>query len=403
MKQFDDTEAALSRAVSYDFGIRSSMLYQMISAQLCEARAQLTKAIDIIKDIMKSAEYERSSPNEKVNLALLYADCYQKMDQMPEALRIVADAQAQWAGTPDADRISIFKASLLAAGGRIREGLDILEAYQQSNPNYTKAQKMAAKIYLTKLNDKTAYVRCFKQMVSQSRNKTNYLLLNEAYMKVNMFKESVECFVSALDSDPSDQNVTLHLARALMVVHNYDEAFGVHRRAIELGHNDAKSQLEYCHSLIKLRRLDDARDTAMAVLEGIDAYSQDWDSQSVSADFYELLSEIDSKTGDVERSTQELEEALAIYGKLTAPVRVDIPADNAIELKRKAAAVYQRQSEMYLAQDDCKNAVESLNNALEWNPGDPKVLLALAKMHHEDGNNDKCREVCQQLLKADDK
>ena len=95
---------------------------------------------------MKSSEYERSSPNEKVNLALLYADCYQKMDQMPEALRIVADAQAQWAGTPDADRISIFKASLLAAGGRIREGLDILEAYQQSNPNYTKAQKMAAKI-----------------------------------------------------------------------------------------------------------------------------------------------------------------------------------------------------------------------------------------------------------------
>ena len=141
----------------------------------------------------------------------------------------------------------------------------------------------------------------------------------------------------------------------------------------------------------------------MAVLEGIDAYSQDWDSQSVSADFYELLSEIDSKTGDVERSTQELEEALAIYGKLTAPVRVDIPADNAIELKRKAAAVYQRQSEMYLAQDDRKNAVESLNNALELNPGDPKVLLALAKMHLEDGNNDKCREVCQQLLKADDK
>lgn len=403
MKQFDDAEAALSRAVSYDFGIRSSMRYQMINAQLCEARAQYTKAIEILRDIMKGAEYEQSSPNEKVNLSLFYAECYQKMDQMSDALKIVADAQAQWAGTPDADRISIFKASLLASGGRIREGLDILEAYEPKNPNYTKAQKMAAKIYLTKLNDKAAYVRCFKQMVSQSRNKTNYLLLGEAYMKVNMFKESVECFNAALESDPSDQNVALHLARALMVVHDYEQALDVYLRAIELGHNDSKSQLEYCKALIKLRRLDDARDAALAALEGIDAYAQDWDSQSASADFYEILSEIYAKSGDTERSGQELDEALSIYSKLTAPGRVDIPADNAIELKRRAAALYQKESEMFLAKDDRKSAVESLNNALELNPGDPKVLLALAKLHLEDGNNDKCREVCQQLLKADDK
>jgi tetratricopeptide repeat protein 21B len=66
MRQFDDAEAALSRAVSYDFGIRNTLRYQMINAQLSEARAQFDKAIGIVAEIKKSAEYATSTRTRKL-------------------------------------------------------------------------------------------------------------------------------------------------------------------------------------------------------------------------------------------------------------------------------------------------------------------------------------------------
>ena len=403
MKQFDDAEAALNRAVSYDFGIRSSLRYQMIHAQLCEARAQFSKAVEIIQDIMKGNEYEASGSNEKVNIALFLAQCYQRMDKMQDALKIVADAQAKYSGTGDEDRIRMFRATLLASNGMVREGLDVLESYDPTSPHYSKAKKLAAKLYLSKLNDKTAYIKCFKDMAENAPSKGNFLLLGEAYMKINQFSQSVACFKKALQADPHDQNVALHLARALIVVHQYDTALQVYRGAIKLGNGDLHSQLEYCRALVKIRRFEDAKTATLEALDAIDTDVQDWESQSLSAEFYELLSDIDTKTGDTEQSGQSLSDALSLYEKLTAPGRVDIPADAAIELKRKAAALYQKLSDSSLRNDDRKGAVEYLNSALQLNPGDPKILLALAKMHLEDGDNDKCREACQHLLKVDDK
>jgi tetratricopeptide repeat protein 21B len=240
-------------------------------------------------------------------------------------------------------------------------------------------------------------------MVRVAANKTNYILLGDAYHRVHRFEESVECFSSALETDQSDKNCALRLARALMIVHDYDAALGAYTQAIQVSNNDPQAQVEYCRALVKLLRLDEARDTALESMQNIDAETSDWESQSACAELYELLSDIDLKSGDPEQSSAALSDAILLYDRLTATTRVDIPADSLLLLKQKAATLYHRSAEVALERDDRDSALESLERALELDPGRPKLLLAIARIHLAAGHADRCRDVCQQLLRLDEK
>jgi tetratricopeptide repeat protein 21B len=258
MKQFDDAEAALARAVSYEFGIRSTLCYRVISAELSEARGQYDKAIETLIGVRKITDYVKSTHNEKVNLTLLMARCYHKQHKFEKTLQVLTDGITEWASTGENDRILLFQASVLADSGRIRDGIEILEHFPPTNPHYAKAQRKAAKIYLRKLNDKIAYIRCFRQLVKALPNKANYVLLGDAYQHVNRFQESIECFFSAFQSNPNDKDISIRLARSLFTVHNYTAALSAYTQAISASNNDLHAQLEYCRALVTLCRLDDA-------------------------------------------------------------------------------------------------------------------------------------------------
>jgi tetratricopeptide repeat protein 21B len=403
MKQFDDAEAALSRAVSYEFAIRKTMRYQLINAQLSEARAQYDKAIEIATAIQSTPEYANATPTEKVNLTLFLAECFEKSDKGEQALKTVADAKAQWADTPEADRIEMFRATLIANKGNIRDGIDILEGFTETSPHFARARKAAAKIYLTKLNDKANYIKCFHKVLEAEPNKANYMALGNAYMKVNRFDEAVESFQGALKCDPMDQAVALNLARSLMVIHQYERALVAFLHAIEVGNHDLRSQLEFCRALVKLRKYDEARQGAAAALITIPTDVTDWEVQAASADFHELLSSIEGKCGDPQLCVATLNQAILLYDKLTAAGRSDIPADSLVEIKAKAASLYQRRADLASQADDREGAITALTSALNLNPGAPTILLALARLFLEKGNPDKCRECCQQCLRVDEK
>lgn len=418
-KQFDEAEASLNRAVSFDFGIRNSLRFNMINAQLNEARGQFENAIKTLKDVMKGQEYQSSSDNEKVNVYLFLSRCQKKNNEIDMAMSTISEALTKWSGTPDEDRIKLYQAKILSDTNRVREGLDILEAIDSNSTVFTQARKKAAKIYMNKLNDKAAYIRCFKELGKVNPNKTTYVLLGDAFMNVKMFNDAVDCFNKAISCDPTDQQVALHLARALMTVHDFEAALAAYNHAIKVGlassnsNNDINSmnsgpdmpsiqaQLELCRTLIKLRRLDEARDSCLEAMQLIDVDRMDWESQSANAEFSELLSEIDSKSGDIEQSNEEIQEALSIYDRLLTEGRTDIPSDYVNELKAKAASLYQRYSNICLERDDKKNAIEALEKALQLDQTSNKILLSLARLRLQRNEREKCQEICQQLLRID--
>ena len=401
MKQFDEAEQSLNHAVSFDFSIRHSLGYNIIAAQLAEARGQYENAINTFKEIQKGAEYQRCSESEKVKICIFIARCYKKLDKVNEALNTISEALEKWHETEHEDRIKLFQAKLFAGTGKIREGLDIMESFEPKSSMYTKAKKNAAKIYLEKLNDRGSYIRCFKDLVQTVPSKVNLVLLGDALFTVKRFDEAVQYFYQALQSDRGDSTVALHLARAFLTVHDFDNALNAYNHAIEASNHDPKIQVELCKTLIKLKRLEDAKDAAIDAMQSIDSDTNDWESLAASAEFSELLSSIHFKTGDIEQSNEYLQDAIGVYDRITSSTRADIPSDTLTELKRNSAKLYERSSELALERDDTKSAVEALEKANSLDPTSTKILLSLAKIRLSNNEVSKCQDICSQLLRID--
>ena len=123
--------------------------------------------------------------NKEINIiyanALIPALIYEGMKQENKALscflfKIVDDALTKFSGTSEEGQIKLFKASLLAKSDHVPDGLAILETFDSKSPLFSKARKVAAKIYLNVLKDKASYIKCFRQLVEVAPNKTLYLV-----------------------------------------------------------------------------------------------------------------------------------------------------------------------------------------------------------------------------------
>ena len=404
MKQFDEADAALNRAVGFDFGIRSTLRYNMILAELNDARGQYDKAVETALALTKTKEFISAKDPEKLTVILFIAKVYKRAGNFKESLKTVDDALTKFSGSKEEGQIKLFKATLLAKSDHVQEGLAILDSFDEKNQLFSKARKTAAKIYLNILKDKAAYIKCFNQLVEVAPNKTNYLLLGDALMNVKRFNEAVEYFNSALEEDPHDGQVALHLARGYMIVHAFKDALDAYQNAISLT-NDNQIVLELCKTEIKLRHYDDARDIALDVIKDFDNEGSDWESQYIYAQFTELLSiiELKSSDGSEELAAQYIGNSLLCLDKLTASGRTDIPSDKLTEIKKKAAELNLKNAESLLSSDRKGEAITALKKSSKLNEESSKASVILANLYIEDGKTDEATEICQQILRNDPK
>ena len=406
MKQFGEAEKVMNQAISYDFSIRESMMFKTVQAQLCEARGQYSEAIKILNEMIKSSEYQKSPDREKVKILLFLSRSLFKLHENEQSLKVINDALNQYKNTNSEGTIKLFQGKMLAKMNQIRSGLDILESFKPNQPEFAKAKKNAAKIYLTQLNDKVSYIRCFENLVEGSETKENYLLLGDALIKIKRFDDAVHCFQRSLELDESDINIRLKLARSLMIVHEYESAIAVYLEAASMESDDYSASLELCKAYTKLHMIGEAVQLAQDTLQKITDYAEeksDWKSQKASAEINVLLYNIQDKSEnpDEELKSQYLSEAINIYETLTEPNRNDVPADSITEIRRSAADLY-----MKSASEICENpkqVEEALRHAIDLEPGSTKALLVLAHLKNSNGNREECKELCQQILKTNEK
>ena len=400
MKQFDEAELALNRAVSFDFSIRSGLRYNMILAQLNDARGQYDKAVETINNLMKTSEYTTATSGERLKVNIFLSHVYKKMGKLTEAMSNIDNSMVKFTQPEETGQLQLCKATLLASSDRIPDALHILDSFEVQNPLYSKARKKAAKIYLDKLKDKTQYIKCFKQLCDASPTKTNFSLLGDAMMKVKRFDDAVECFKRSAELDLGDAQSALHLARALMIVHRYEDSMKEYDRAVTVSGNDQKIQLEECKALVKLRNYDAAEELANEAMQDIDIESGDWESQYVYAQLSELVSIIESKRESPEDAADLIADALSVYDRLTAPNRVDIPSDAKKEIHQKAAELYQKSAEAVIESGKpLDDAEQYLKKAADLDETSSKAMVALARLYSESGRTDDAKEACAKILR----
>ena len=398
MKQFDEAEAALNRAVAYDFSVRSSLRYSMILAQLSDARGQFDKAENAVNSLMKTSEYTTATPQERLNVIIFLSHVYKKMNKFTDALNTIDSALSKFDSPEQKGQLLLCKASVFAGSDHIPDALKILDEFDPKSSLYSKARKKAAKIYLVNLKDKTRYIKCFKQLCESSPTKTNYTLLGDAMMKVKRFDDAVECFRKASELDEGDSGAALHLARALMIVHRFDDAIEEYNRAEVISGNDQSIQLEEVRVLIKLRYYDQAEELASVTMQDIDVETGDWESQYVFAQLSELLSIIETKKGSDDAS-DFISDALSVYDRLTTN-RADIPSDASVEIHKKAAELYQKSAEAIIDSGKPLDDAEAyLKKAAELDETSTKAMITLARLYADSGRKDDAKETCAKILR----
>lgn len=402
LKQFDEVENSINRAVSHDFGIRSTLRYNMIHAQLEEARGHYDEAIKAARGLTKTVEYIQAPSSERINTLLFIAKTQKHAGKMNDAIETINEALTQFSGKSEEGTIKLFQASLFAKMGNINEALMILDTFEIDSQLFTMAKKKAAKIHLNLQKDKNAYIKCFRQLCEASPTKQNKLLLGDALMKVKKFDEAVDYLSDAFEDDTSDTEIAIHLARSLMIVHQYEMACDVYHRAIDISDNDPAIVYEYALSLFKLRRFEDSMNLAKLSLGTIPLEGGEWENQYYYARLSDLLGVIDQKFSDGKDSVEYFNQSLQLYDKLTA-TRNDIPHDKIKMIRKTAVEEFVKAADMHIAEDEIDKAIRRLERASEIEDGSSTALIHLARLYSDTGKIDEAKECCQKILRQDTK
>jgi tetratricopeptide repeat protein 21B len=131
------------------------------------------------------------------------------------------NAITAFAGTDQEGKIIITNANILIASGEVEAALNNLSSISDSQKYYIETKKAMADIYLTVLNDRQSYARCYKEIVDAEPNLSSFLLLGDAYIKIEEPELSVDVYKTALEVFPRELSLHGKIGKALIKTHNY--------------------------------------------------------------------------------------------------------------------------------------------------------------------------------------
>ncbi|KAG6540816.1 hypothetical protein Mapa_017793 [Marchantia paleacea] len=102
---------------------------------------------------------------------------------------------------------------------------------------FRKAKVTMADIYMNHWHDKVMYANCYRELgeffPSAKLESKSFLMLGEAYMKIDDLYKAVEAYESAMRESPRDASVAAQVGKALFTSHNYEKAIEHYNAAMQ--------------------------------------------------------------------------------------------------------------------------------------------------------------------------
>ncbi|XP_046679788.1 LOW QUALITY PROTEIN: tetratricopeptide repeat protein 21B-like [Homalodisca vitripennis] len=254
---------------------------------------------------------------------------------------------------------------LAAVSGDYTAALTLLATVQPGEPYFLQARKKMAEIHLHKLKDERAFAECYKQLVTSKPSTENLLLLGDAYMAIQEPELAVETYERAMKSSSSDPKLSARLGRVLVKCHQYGKAIKCLRDA------GAEGSLELAQLLVRLGQLEAAENALTEVPLSDKAF---------------ILAKVREKSGDIQGAMMVLREAREGLG----PAEVGLNARMCAQLAEYASTLREHDS-----------AIGFYKRALQYQPGDAHMEIALAKLYMQVNDWSSCQNVCSTLLSRD--
>ena len=190
---------SLEQAVASDFTVRESPLYHLIKSRVLDGTGNIKGCIEILETALKlpgvtgqimegknngGEQAQPLSLHDRASIYIALADAHTKLNETKKAHAIIKQAQKIFEGTPEEVRVIIANSELSLKRGKVKRAIAQLSRVRPDSAAYTKAQTVLAKIYLTQMNDKRQYIKCYRTMLEQSPAPRTQVLLGDAYMYI---------------------------------------------------------------------------------------------------------------------------------------------------------------------------------------------------------------------------
>jgi len=207
-----------------------------------------------------------------LNYASLFAHCviflelaqvHAHLGNMPEASKAMQDAKNEFEHTSESVRITIADAELAITRRDFTAALTMLRNVPTDSVYYARAKMKMADIYLKHKRNKKLYAACYQELAYQQNTTHTFILLGEAYMRIQEPDKAIKAYQGALKVNPNDAQLMSRIGKALVTTHDYDRAVKYYEGAAQEAEETGSSNRVYlfqelANLYLKLRHYEEA-------------------------------------------------------------------------------------------------------------------------------------------------
>jgi tetratricopeptide repeat protein 21B len=392
----------LEQALSNDFQVRSSPIYHLVKAQILGNQGALEEALMQLQEAgqLDGGGGAHMALSDRISIMLETMAVLSKLGRLQEAQAALTQAQGAARGSAEEVRVLLANAELAIRRNDVDGALKGLSGVPKGSPAYVQAQMFRANVYLTHRHDRRAYAQCYLDLVNSRADAATYVLLGEAYMRIQAPESAIEAFQAALDLNPSDNELAIKIGRALVSTHDYRKAMDYYESALVQAPHNGQLRQDLARLYSKLGKHTMAAGILQHSVENATAQT-DMASLCVVVKNLLLLAEVHAASGDHDDVLDALTRAWNLQRSVLERCRGERP-DLLPEQRRVAADICFRMGQHHNKVDD-ERAVECYNDALRIDEAFEPALVALARLHKRLGRPEDCARHCKTLLRINAK
>lgn len=419
----------LEQARSLDFEVRNTPVYHLMKAKLLEASGSVEDSLKVLQASMVLPGVRRSSANfnqkaaypvslqDRISLYIELSKINAKLGNLNDSQKTIIEAKNEFKASQEITRITLAEADLAVKRKDFDAALALLRGIPSSNIYYTRGKIKMADIYLHHKKNRKLYAQVYQELANSKNNNGagnnnihSFLLLGEAYMKIQEPERAIAAFENALQLNPSDFVLASKIGKALITTHDYEKAVKYYRGAIENNSEQSAEQKmklmsELIELYISLKRYDEAIGTIQASLNINEQKKKDGTYED---DINAMLSDVKCMLFLAEiynlNNSPQTEQALLDGFNLQLEILAKLRGiENEVKKEQKdiAANICFRLGEYYKKINITDKASNFYNEALKHNELHEKARMNLSKLYIINNEIDLAQQQCVTLLKID--
>ncbi|XP_017846384.1 tetratricopeptide repeat protein 21B-like [Drosophila busckii] len=416
-QQYAKAMESLELSLSQDFKVRELPIFHLLKGiiqrhqqMLPEAHHSLLCAMQLIGNTSGIIEQHQNTIVSQSTIITAF-DKMTLYIELIHVLRIMGDSQGfyeserllevaneEFCNSAELGRLIIAHAQLMLDMCNVDKAISLLSTIKPEQPYYIHARTQLANIFLQHQKNRSAFSKCFKELVKVRPEPKSFLMLGEAYLSIQEIDKAIDAYGRAFKMNPLNSLLASKLGRAYVKSHQYAKALRYYNEVVKNA-ECSPLKLDLAELFLKLKQFQSAvnilTDSAKSRIKEDSFVDLQLRTKKLL-----LLARVHEKSGNIMMSIQTLQEARENQYRLQKQCSIDqseiiaeqYKAMSKICLLIAQQAIHMKSNEM---------ALTYFKECMKYTPNDLEILVSLAQLQMNSKEMNMCRDTCFEILQID--